>query len=341
MAPTPEQRFIQTWAIATLLCGLFLGALVVLVDPYGLFGTDLFTPVILTNRTQKIEAMRTMQPRPEAFIFGSSRVFRMDPDQLTALTGLTAYNASVSYARPEEHLALYRVITEDLGIRPKLIVVGLSVGEFNHDPIDPQTITHPLLRTKLPISRTTFLRTVAATLKERVNPGMVRDMVTSIFFRFSSPPSQVTFQENGMQISAEPNADRSERIRLSIPGTIRFFNTGADLSAERLAWFSDFVTRATAAGTRVHVLLLPVAEAAREPILEHTAYQTHLETLRTWMADLAAHAPGMTVTDGTTPSTYGADPNNFADATHPQEQVLQALLHFTLSDERENPAPTL
>lgn len=331
MTPHTARTYLRTLLAASLVCGLLLAAAVILVDPYGLFGTGLFPAVILTNRSQKIEALRTMDPAPEALIFGSSRMFRADPDVVQTRTGLRSYNASISYARPEEHLALLRVVMEDLHIKPRLIVVGINAAEFNHDPIDPQTITHPLLRKKLPITTTTYFRTIATTLKERVNPGMVRDLFTSLLFRFSAPPLQVTFLENGMRTPMESDTDnRTERLSLSVPGAINLYSTGNDLSPERVSHFRTFVSYAAAHGVRVHAIILPTAASTEAAIAQTSTYRAQLQELRALFTELAATTPTFTMTDGTSPGTYQADPDDFADATHPKETLLRTLLDFSL-----------
>lgn len=306
---------------------VFLLIAVYVVNPHGFFDTRYVEPLVLTNRTEKIAALKNSAPRPEAVILGSSRVFELDPEQLEEKTGLHTYNAGVSYARPEEWLALTRLMVERLGITPRLLVIGVNVGELNHDTIDVQTITNPDLRPYLPISRKDIARAVVSTMKQRLNPGLVIDVANALLFRFTGGlPERTTFLANGRQ---DTNAAYGEKrdldaITESVPAAAALFAGVDQLSPARLAYTRDLATFAAAHHIEVVVLVLPMAQAA-DAALADTQYAALKDQLLATLEQISASTPTFRVFDATTlPRTN--DVVDFNDATHPSGAFLRRIM---------------
>ena len=331
----PEYRFIATVLLATAIFLTFILAAAILVDPYGIFGLRLVEPLVLTNRDEKLSFLRATKPAPDAIIPGSSRVFLIDPNRIERLTGLRAFNASVSYARPEEYLAMTRHIVEDLGIKPKLVIVGVNVGELNHDPIDPQTITNSKLRRYLPISKKEQVTTILAVLKERFNPNMVRDIFLALFYRARGYPGErVTFLSNGVQEFNRSAPPELEKIERTLHTAIRLFSSETELSENRIKYFAAFIRFADEHGIEVRVAILPMPPRVVEALKAETLYPKLLEDLKSFLeGETRAHA-NLRVFDATELYLYNGDPQDFNDATHPGPVNLDRITDFILSDYR-------
>lgn len=328
-----EYRFVAIMLLATTIFLAVILAAAILVDPYGIFGLRLVEPLVLTNRDEKLSFLRAMDPPPAAIALGSSRVFLLDPDRIERLTGLRAFNASVSYARPEEYLAMTRYIVEDLGIKPKLIIIGANVGELNHDPIDPQTITNSKLRRYLPISKKEQMATMFAVLKERFNPAMVRDIFVALFYRARGyPEDRVSFLPNGRQDFDPALSSDHEKIARRIPSAVRLFAGETELSTERKRYFRDFVEFAKKHNIEVRIAILPMPPIFVDVIEKETHYRALYEEFATFLKDVASGHANLRIFDTTSFESYEGDPWGFNDPTHPNADTIDRITDLMLAD---------
>ena len=113
---TAEGKFFVFLISGFLVFSLLVLAAAFLIDPHEDFGTGLVEPLVLTNRSEKLEMIDALDEQPEILVFGSSRTFTMDPDHIFELTGKRAFNASVSYGRAEDHDAIIRFLTQERDI---------------------------------------------------------------------------------------------------------------------------------------------------------------------------------------------------------------------------------
>ena len=101
----------------------------VIVDPHGLFGTGRYPVLVATSRSEKVASLATASP-PQALIFGSSIMMRVDPAVVERLTTLTTFNLSVDSGKSEDFVALLEYGVRNLRLRPRLAIVGLSPRTF-------------------------------------------------------------------------------------------------------------------------------------------------------------------------------------------------------------------
>src|SRR5262245_33529934 len=71
---------------ATFFLGMVAG-LNSLVNPFGIYATRLFEPIVLHSRSEKMQLYRAARPRPEIVVLGSSSSFAMPPAYIRARTG--------------------------------------------------------------------------------------------------------------------------------------------------------------------------------------------------------------------------------------------------------------
>ena len=128
-----------------------VAALNFIVNPYAQYPTQLVPPRVRTSRAQKLQLLNQMQPAPEGLILGSSRVMKLEPDYLQALTGYEFFNAGVNYGKPEDALAWVRYYQQHVGRAPRMIILGLDVAAFADDPpVDARLLSLPALAEQVP-----------------------------------------------------------------------------------------------------------------------------------------------------------------------------------------------
>ena len=311
----PEGRFFAVLivGIAALFLALLLGAF--LIDPHEDFGTGIIDPIVLTNRSEKIEMIQSLDEHPEILIFGSSRTFTVDPDYIFNLTGKRAFNASVSYGRSEDHHALLRYLVEHTDIRPKHIVVGFNAGAFNNDPIDTQLMNNKYLKRYLAEAPTPLYQRAPRILKTKLNASYVRDMIRGLVFNAKGfPEDRVSFLPHGMQDTIDTAYD-AQKIDLNYYRALALFEHLEEPNWDRLEAFRSFIHLALEEDIRVSVVLLPMPDVTRERLLEETALSDIEARLQTFFTD---EMPKMvTFYDFSEVDSFGGLSEGFNDPTHP------------------------
>ena len=115
--------FGSSWIAGLLLCFGFA----VYVNPWGNYGEIGCHHEYNARKAKTIVLGELAKTEfPQALVLGSSNVMRLRPAAVEAELGLTAFNCGVFYGRAEDYLCFVRYITEDLGQRPRLLLVGLD-----------------------------------------------------------------------------------------------------------------------------------------------------------------------------------------------------------------------
>jgi hypothetical protein len=101
-------------------------------NPFGLFPTRLFEPIVLHSRADKLRLYAAREPAPEVVVFGSSPGFTVAPAHIERLTGRPAFNASLHGGTPRDFLAFTRYMVAS-GRTPRVAIVELRVEQFRPD----------------------------------------------------------------------------------------------------------------------------------------------------------------------------------------------------------------
>ncbi|MCE5272622.1 hypothetical protein LLH00_15180 [bacterium] len=120
-------RWIILWFV--ILCGAVLTVNMV-INPYGIYPFRVLKPVIWVDRREKIDLLASRAEKPELIILGSSRMMRVAPETIQALTGQRGFNLAVNHARTEDFLSLLRYCVLKLDIQPRTVIVGLDIHAF-------------------------------------------------------------------------------------------------------------------------------------------------------------------------------------------------------------------
>ena len=127
-----------TWMIALCaLCPLVLGSVLNLwVNPFRLYGAEVFDPATSNGRLQKYTLLREQSPPPTTVILGSSRVMTMDPVDVTALLPGPCFNFGVASAVAEDYYASLRLVVEDASAPVEHVILGIDHSALHpHVPV--------------------------------------------------------------------------------------------------------------------------------------------------------------------------------------------------------------
>ncbi len=321
----PELKFISVFLVSLAGLGLVIFILAVVVDPYNIFGFNIFKPILLTNRNEKLRLLAEANPKPEIIILGSSRVFKMEPRKIEELAGQKTFNASVSFARPEEHLAMAKYIVQDLRITPKVFLVGVNVAEFNNDEIDSQTINNSHLRKYLPIDRGDLIITLFKSFKERFNINYLRDVFIAIFWNsYKFPNPTITFDKNGGEIFDKNILTERNSSELNLQISLALLRNQTALNKTRKNYFEDFLNFAQSKDIKVIVFLLPFSEKAQNLLREKTAYaalrEEFLNDAKEWQKKYS-----ISFFDFSNLETWRGLGDDFDDSTHTGWRNLELI----------------
>lgn len=254
-------RFLATFLAVSLVLSCGVLAANVVVDPHGIFGSGRFPVLVATSRSEKLARLERTEPPPQALILGSSIMMRFDPAVLERLTGLTAFNLSVDSGKPEDFVALLEYIVRELGMAPRLVVLGVSPRTFtslDNEGFDERLLgSHRLLRhvPMHPAARVwrraaTYLETLDWTYAIDVGRSVRRSRVDS------AAASRYTFEANGFLRTEEPY----NQPGWYAPWVARATEPrGAGLSRERQRYFETLRRRCRELALELVVLITPEA----------------------------------------------------------------------------------
>ncbi len=309
-----EGRFFVTLIASFFIFASLLLTAILLVDPHEDFGTGIIAPIVLTNRTEKLELLDALPEKPEILVMGSSRVFTMDPEQITTLTDKSAFNASVSYGRPEDHLAILKFLIEERQVIPERLVIGFNAGAFNNDPIDPQLLNNKHLKKYLADPAPPLIQRLPRTLKDKVNASYIRDIGRSIFFSATSMPTdRVSFFANGMQDTLFVPYDEA-KILDNYYRALALFEGLNEPNWDRLEAFRALVRYSMDHSIEIDVVLMPMPHITRSQLEVDTNITAIEDALREFFTDQMPSS--VTFHDFATTDAFGGDEQNFRDPTH-------------------------
>jgi hypothetical protein len=291
------------------------------VNPFGTYPPDVFEPMVLHSRADKLRLLDAAPP-PEVVILGSSATFAMAPEQIRQRTGLRAFNASVHGASPRDYHALMRYL-EQRQAWPKAVVVALSfeqlrptarVGFEPGDPLSPYVSGErppalPGVASLLAADHTeASLRRLGASIAGAVPPPAYRFAADGLG-SFTNPPSLVMTERRG----GNPEL------------------TFADLDVRQWGHLQAVLEACRRRGTRVIAYLPPLHPDLARLWGETTSLEPIVAELK---RRLAAYEPRPVVAlhDFRRLSSFGGRPELFVDMRHPDAESNRLMLDVMLGD---------
>jgi len=127
-----SNKWFKIWFISIFILSSLVFTLNLIVDPYSLTSKNLLhIPNKFTgdDRTEKVTNLLTHDSY-DNILFGSSRVYSINPLMLSKYVGGTTYNTGVGTARMEDHLGFLLLLQRNKKL-PKKIILGLDFYTFN------------------------------------------------------------------------------------------------------------------------------------------------------------------------------------------------------------------
>lgn len=336
----PINRFIISFIGSVIGLIFFIFALSIFIDPWGLYGTNIFKPLTLTPRGTKLALIAKQQPRPDIIIFGSSRMFEFNPDLAEKYTKLKTFNASVGYARPEEYYTMSRYIIEDLSITPKFFLIGFNIGEFNYDSIEPETINSPALRKYLSISRRQLISNTISTFKRTVNLQYLIDIVRTLLnARGQALKPTHTFLNNG-SISIDENAVIPPKTDFEPHNAIALFKNMPNISPERKKYFEEFLAYSQTRHIQVIGFITPMPTSVLRTLKEKTNYSPIYDQFSQYLDETTTKYPFRWY-DFSSVDKFNGHENGFNDSTHPSKINLDLIMEKIFSTWPKLPPSTI
>jgi hypothetical protein len=292
------------------------------VNPFGTYAPDVFEPMVLHSRADKLHLLDAAPP-PDVVILGSSATFPMAPEQIRQRTGLRAFNASVHGASPRDYRALLRHLQER-GTWPKVVLVALSFEQLRPTARVGFEPGDPLTRYVSEQHGLALASAAEALLATDQTEASFRRVRASIEGRV--PPPAYRFAADGRGSFANP-PDLVLRVQRGGNPELTF----ADLDPGQWGHLQAVLEACRSRGTRVIAFLPPLhPELAR--LWEETTSLTPI--VRELQHRLASYVPDpvLAVHDFRRLESFGGRPELFLDMRHPDAESNRLMLDVMLRD---------
>ncbi len=302
-AEAQAQRFLRWFFVALAVTLLVLIALVVIVDPYDLYGLP---PISGFNAIkprperlqEEIKLTQVRRAHPTALILGNSRAeVGFDPSNAVfARRGLPAYNMAIPGIPITSSAALLRDALR-AGVRPEVIIVGVDFPDFLSDrdavvpastPANPSRLYALSWRAEALFSLASVIDALRTLLVQR-NPEAA--VATAQGFNPLAEYNGLVRREGHYALFAQ-RAQENARRYLSLPRALG----GPRQESPGMAALKDILETARAQGIEVHLVVYPY-HAQILYMFEYAGLGTLFEDWKSNLARLAERSPRTTLWD--------------------------------------------
>jgi hypothetical protein len=304
-------------------------AAAVLVNPWDYFPPQVFRPVALDSRKEKLRLFESFRHTRavEGIVFGSSRTMGISPSELQAQTGQCYFNFCVDSARAEDYLAIYRWV-RSRGIEPKTILIGLDVEALHNDDQQDERLrcNQGLMQALEGRESGSFgqaTRDTLGRLKKTLSDQYARDMGRSLWGYLQpdgSPRGGAHFDATGALVYGQSKR-RAPDDSIGIQSRIaenqeeyeRRFQGMTALSAKRRGCLEDLL-RETKHSRRV-IWITPIHPELARYLESKTSYGRLLGETRQLLYDLGSRH-GVMVYDFSEPALFGGDESDWRNGAY-------------------------
>ncbi len=350
---TPDRKARRFWKVFIASCAWILAVVALmnlLVDPFDIYGVDIFPPVMANRYQIKVDLFRRYNPPARALILGSSRVGMIDPDQVTAITGLRCFSWGLPIARAENFYSIIRIATEEERAPIELVIVGAEPEIFHpkaepHEMIksvpDYWTYTGGVSSFRDILRKVTRLFSVEQTLASiRVLGSVLRGEKGGDWIEWGDDGFPIRIDRERRPALIEEDAEtRIERGVLTYPDERFGISTFTGLSELRKQYWEVFLAICEMRGIDVYVFMPPPHPDLLDRLYELGAGPIFEETVE--YLDRTVSEVGGTFRDYTRLESFGGDPEMFSDEVHLRkplaEQILADLLLGSTRETGETP----
>jgi len=317
--------FILTGSFLLLLAA---GLLNYLVNPYRLYAPELVPPLAIQPRTDKYRLMVANPDAAEILLLGSSRMRLMRPELVTALTGLRAFNATISRAMPRDYLIFGRFAVDEL--HPQQIVAGMDLQVF-HPTVEWDTggwIENSPLRPYA--DGDVPSQTLEQQLGSLFSLQQTLHSIEAVAKMIQTPQEVFPYNPDGsIKASVLPADDTIQRGTGAVED-VEFWSSYTELDPDDLEEARAFFALCQQHDITLTVVMLPFDSRALASLRETPNFNARLDDYRNFLAE-SAQEYEFTVYDFTDPSSYGGDPEGFADYYHPLQGTTDSVTRAIFS----------
>jgi len=304
-------------------------ALVVLVDPRGDFGTQIFRQVTMDSRITKMALFDLYSRRTpvDGIVIGSSRSMKVSPSLLEAATQKRWFNFSVDSAQAEDYLAIFRW-AHRRDIHLSMLAIGLDV-EALHDSsaMDARLERNPMLMAELGYKGNVsdvysrvqgFLRL----LKSSLSRSYAQDILESLVATFYHLPPSSSFDANGLLHYNKWEGERNSgpaalnaRISQSKEEYRRRFQGMHNLSIVREEEIETLLDEAGRDKIRIVLWITPLHPTLITYLEKESNYEALLENTENYVRDIGLRFE-IPVFDFSSPESFGGTDDHWFDGAH-------------------------
>jgi hypothetical protein len=319
--------FIRWFVAAVLGLALAYAALVTVVNPRREFGPTLFPEVIPNSRGMKVayfEAYNRTTP-VQGLILGSSTSMQLDPATFDRLTGQRFFNFAVFAGRPEDELAIYRLLRQR-GISLRKIILGVDVQAFDPNlPLAGDFSDNIDLRSSLQGTRATPLdqaKEVGADYKHAMSFSYALDILTSLKVALRPRLPEHAFDPNGRIHSplwdkerAAGTFDLGGMVDRCTKGVVQVTTTYDHLDTARVRQLDDLLTEIRRDSVALVVWLPPFHPRLAEAIAQSPQAPANAERAKEAIEEMARRH-GVPLVDLSLISSFSGDTTHWYDCIH-------------------------
>lgn len=120
---------LRLWIGVALGALLLAAAIIIHVNPRGMYFSDRYETHQLLLREFKLAAYTDLPAPPDVVVLGSSRAFTIDPEYIGETLGLSAFNLATEGARTEDIFILVRMMRDRMaGALPPVLLIEVQEG---------------------------------------------------------------------------------------------------------------------------------------------------------------------------------------------------------------------
>ncbi len=310
------RRFaVSTVSVAALVI-LGLVSLNFLVNPAGYYPSHLLPRLTANDIVEKRALLRSASPPPSLLILGSSRAMQLPPAFAERLTGLPSFNAATSAGEPRDMLEILHYAVDDLGLRPKMVVIAVDLEMFHNGqhytahlpPLSERSamLLSPEMSSQSARSLRYWLAGAYPHPTRRMDPdGLLHDL---------------RLEDAERHGNLDTKREMQDLLNLYLP----VWRTYSGLSKEQLYDLDEIQALCRKYGIKEVAFLTPRSSALEEA-LRPFGYQQRLDELRAVFFAVCRQGSAQCY-DFSTPKAFKGEDNGFYDGVHVTKQNAELIL---------------
>lgn len=260
----------------------------------------------LSDRGIKTALIMRLEKAPDVVIVGGSRALRFQPGFITRLTGLTAFNAAVPHATPQDEWCFVNLFHQRFPRARFALLWVIHCDEFDEYTPGATLLEDPFLSRFLPGA---FVRAQL----DHLGPAAHAALVQGALHPSVIAPDGYTVSD-GISVMAAQRSFR-QGVDAWIGETLRFYRTTPPrIDAAPAHYFTMTLRLMNDLGVQPTIVLAPLQPRYRAAIYHH-GWEARQRLVLAYLRRLRRRY-GFRVLDFSRLSSIGGSPTGFYDAVH-------------------------